>query len=90
MDYFRETKNPTLNGGCMSKARVNLASKVTFSEILFNFLQNRALFCTLYPRGYKAGDFAIPGAAPSGSPDSKINDEPVKDLNLLLFVNFIW
>ena len=55
----------------MSKARVNLASKVTFSEILFNFLQNRALFCTLYPRGYKAGDFAIPGAAPSGSPDSK-------------------
>ena len=55
----------------MSKARANSASKVTFSERSFNFLQNRALFCTLYPRGYKAGDFAIPGAAPSGSRDSK-------------------
>ena len=55
----------------MSKAWVNLASKVTFSESSFNFLKNRALFCTLYPRGYKAGDFAIPGAAPSGSLDSK-------------------
>ena len=26
--------------------------KLTFSESSFNFLQNRVVFCTLYPRGY--------------------------------------
>ena len=52
--HLKKTKSATLNG-CISKARANLESKLTFSESLFNFLQKRVVFCTLYPRGYTAG-----------------------------------
>ena len=32
--------------------------KLTFSESSFNFLQNRVVFCTLYPLGYTVEGFA--------------------------------
>ena len=43
-------KNETLNG-FISKARVNLELKLTFSESPFNFFQNRVIFCGHYSRG---------------------------------------
>ena len=54
---IKKKQNAALNG-CISKARVNSESKLTFSESSFNSLQNRVIFCTLYPRGYTAGDSA--------------------------------
>ena len=70
--FKKKTKNATLKG-CISKARVNSESKLTFSESSFNFLQNKVVFCTLYPRGYTAGgsDPYSPGASASGSRGSK-------------------
>ena len=62
-EYFEKlalkktTKNATLNG-CISKARANSESKLTFSESSLNFLQNRVVFCTLYPHEYTAGGSA--------------------------------
>ena len=50
---IKKKQNAALNR-CISKARVNSESKLTFSESSFNFLQNRVIFCTLYPRGYTA------------------------------------
>ena len=49
-DILKKTKNATLNG-CISKARTNSESELTFAESSFNFVQNRVVFCTLYPRG---------------------------------------
>ena len=48
--HLRNTKKETLNG-CISKARTNSESKLTFSESSFNFLSNRVVFCTLYMAG---------------------------------------
>ena len=61
-EYFKKLalkkkQNAALNR-CISKARANSESKLTFSESSFNFLQNRVVFCTLYPRGYTAADSA--------------------------------
>ena len=39
-------KNATLNG-CISKARMNSESKLTFSKSSFNFIQKSIVFCTL-------------------------------------------
>ena len=50
---FKKNKNATLNG-CISKAKAKSESKLTFSENCFNFLQNKVVFCKLYPRGYTA------------------------------------
>ena len=55
--FKKKTKNSALNG-CISKARANSELKLIFSESSFNFLQNRVVFCTLYPRGHTAGGFA--------------------------------
>ena len=52
-EYFEKLalkKNETLNG-FISKARVNLELKLTFSESPFNFFQNRVIFCGHYARG---------------------------------------
>ena len=51
-------KKKAFLNGCISKARPNSESKLTFSESSFNFLQNSVVFCTLYPRGYTAGGFS--------------------------------
>ena len=51
---FKKTKNATLNG-YISNVMVNSESELTFSESSFNFIQNRVVFCTLYPHGYTAG-----------------------------------
>ena len=48
-------KTPETLNGCISKARANSESKLTFSESSFNFLQNSVVFYTLYPRGYTVG-----------------------------------
>ena len=45
--HLKKNKNTTLNG-CISKARANSESKVTFSESSFNFVQNRK-----WPAGLK-------------------------------------
>ena len=52
--HLKKSKNATLNG-CISKARANSESKLTFSDSSFNFLQNSVIFCTFYLRGYTAG-----------------------------------
>ena len=49
--FKKKTKNATLNC-CISKARANSELKLTESP--FNFLQNKVVFCTLYPPGYTA------------------------------------
>ena len=54
---FKNSKKGSLND-FISEARTNLESKLTFWESSFNYLQNKVLFCTLYPRGYTAGGFA--------------------------------
>ena len=54
----QKTKNATV------KTKDNSESKITFSESSFNFLQNRVVF----GRGLRP---LQPGAAASGSPDSK-------------------
>ena len=48
-------KTVTLNC-CISKARANSELKLTESP--FNFLQNKVVFCTLYPPGYTAKESA--------------------------------
>ena len=54
--FKKTTKNATLNG-CISKARANSESKLTFSESSFNFRQYRVgSFCTLYPCEYTTGE----------------------------------
>ena len=60
-EYFEKLafkKNPTLNG-CISNARANSESKLTFSESLFNFFQNRVVSCTRFTRVYTAGGSAL-------------------------------
>ena len=54
----KKTKNATWSG-CISKARANSKSKLTFLESSFNFLQKRLVFCMLYLRGYTAGGSAL-------------------------------
>ena len=68
----KKTENGTWNG-CISKARKNSESKLTFSESSFNFLEKSTVFCTLYPRGYTQGapPPTTPDAAASGSCGSK-------------------
>ena len=41
--------------GCISKARVNSESVLTFSGSSLYFLQNKFIVCPLYTRGYTAG-----------------------------------
>ena len=54
--FKKTTKNATLNR-CISKARTNSESKLTFSECSFNFLQYRwGFFCTFYPCEYTTGE----------------------------------
>ena len=53
----KKAKHPTLNAS-ISKSKTNSERKLTFSESLFNFLQNSVVFCTFYPRGYPAGGSA--------------------------------
>ena len=67
---------------CISKARVNSESVLTFAGSSLYFLQNKVIVCPLYTRGY-------PVLLPAARPDQTVNDEPVKDFNLFLFVNFI-
>ena len=47
-------KNTNLNGHVW-KTRADLESRLTFSEILLNFLQRSIICCTLYSRRYTAG-----------------------------------
>ena len=56
LSFKKTLKNEPLNG-CISKARANSESKLTFSESSFNFLQNN-VFCALCPGGYTAGGSA--------------------------------
>ena len=61
-------KNAALNG-CISKARANSESKLTFSESSFNFLEKIELFFTRSAHvGVRQGTPAptTPGAAASG------------------------
>ena len=79
----KKQKNATLNS-LISKARANSESKLIFSESPFNFLKNRVVFCTLYPPGYSAVLLPLTRRA------QRVNDQAVKDLNLLFFIYFIW
>ena len=45
--FKKKTKRNFESNGCISKARANSESKLTFSENSFNFLQNKVVFCTL-------------------------------------------
>ena len=45
---FKKKKNNATLNGCISKARANSESKLTFSESSFNFVQNRQ-----WPAGLK-------------------------------------
>ena len=85
-------KHATLNG-CISKSRANSDSKLTFSESSFHFLQNKIVFCTLYPRGYTAGG-SVPLKPPVSLPAirraQRVSYEPIKLLNLLFFAYFVW
>ena len=49
LELKKNNKNAALNG-CISRARANSVSKLAFSESSFNSLQNKIVFCTLYPR----------------------------------------
>ena len=54
LTFKKTTKKATLNG-CISKSRIKSESKLTFPQILFNSLQSKVVFCTLYPHGYMGG-----------------------------------
>ena len=58
---------------CISKARVNSESVLTFSASSLYFLQNKVIICPLYQYGYTAGGSAPynPSAAASSSPGTK-------------------
>ena len=79
----KKKKNATLNS-LISKARANSESKLTFSESSFNFLKNIIAFCMLYPPGYS------PVLLPPARWAQRVNDQGVKDLNLLFFIYFCW
>ena len=68
----------------MSKARVNLASKVSI------FFKTALFFARSIHVGTRQETSQSPVLLPAARQTQRVNDEPVKDLNLLLFVNFIW
>ena len=81
----KKKKNATLNG-CVSNARANSESKLTFSESSFSFLQNKIVFCTFYLRGYTTGGLCPlqpPVPLPAARQAERVNDGPVAVLNLL-------
>ena len=89
--FKKKAKNGTLNG-CISKARANSESKLTFWESSFNFIQTGLFLArsTTWVHGMGLLLLQSPVLLPGALLAKRVNDEPVKDFNLFLFVNFIW
>ena len=65
--------------------------ELTFSEISFHFVQKEVVFCTLQPYEYTAEDSARiqrPVLLPVACRAQRVNDEAVRDLNLLFLSQF--
>ena len=82
--HLKEKKKKLTLKSLISTARANSESKLTLSESSFNFLKNRVVFCELYPPGYSVV------LLPPTRRAQRVNDQAVKDLNLLFFIYFIW
>ena len=91
MAFEKKTKNSTLSD-CISKTRANSEAKVTFSESSLDFRTMGRFFSRSIHVGTRQE--ARPPATPvlllAASRVERVSNEPVKDLNLLFFVYFIW
>ena len=88
----KKTRNAILNGS-ISKARTNSESKLTFSGSSFSFLWNRVVFLHglltwVHCRGVHARHPRV--LLPTSWRAERVNDKPVKVLNLLFFISFLW